>query len=140
MNVMKKTRLRKTAKEHTLGWWKKKFWTVFSLYVRKRDKFKCFTCDNRGDGKGMHAGHFIPRASGGLSLYFDERNVNAQCYRCNINLGGNGAEYYKRMVEHYGQEVVDEIFVLRDTGYRKYTIESYQGLIEEYKEKIDELE
>lgn len=131
--------IRKEAKKHTLGWWKKQFWTVFSLYIRTRDEFKCFTCDNKGDGKGMHAGHFIPRASGGLALYFHEQNVHAQCYRCNMNLGGNGAEYYKRMVAKYGQELVDELFRLRDTGYKKYSIEEYESLIEIYKQKTKEL-
>ena len=87
----------------------------------------------------MHAGHFIPRAAGGLSLYFHEQNVHAQCYRCNINLGGNGSEYYRRMVERFGQEVVDELFQLKYTGYKKYTIEDYQQLREDYKIKTEEL-
>ncbi len=136
---MRRTGIRKEAKKHTMGWWKKEFWKVFSLYIRTRDGFKCFTCDNRGEGKGMHGGHFIPRASGGLSLFFHEQNVHAQCYRCNMNLGGNGAEYYKRMVEKYGQDAVDDLFILRDTGYKKYDIVDYQGLIEEYKIKLEEL-
>jgi len=137
---MKRSGIRKEAKEHTMGWWKKKFWTEFSKYIRKRDDYRCFTCDNKGDGKGMHAGHFIPRACGGLSLYFHENNVHAQCYRCNINLGGNGAEYYRRMVDVYGREFVEELFRLRDTGFKKFSIEEYQELIEEYKLKTEELE
>jgi hypothetical protein len=136
---MKRSGIRKTAKAKTMGWWKKEFWTVFSLFIRTRDNFQCFTCDNRADGKGMHAGHFIPRASGGLSLYFHEQNVHAQCYRCNMNLGGNGAEYYKRMVTKYGQELVDELFYLRDNGFKKFSIPEYQELIEVYKKKISEL-
>lgn len=137
---MKRTRLRKTAKKDTLGYWKIQFWKVFSLYIRTRDNFQCFTCDNNGHGKGMHAGHFIPRASGGLSLFFDERNVHAQCYRCNINLGGNGAEYYRRMVDKFGQDLVDELFELKNKGFKQYSIPEYQQLIGVYKEKIKELE
>lgn len=136
---MKRTPLRKTAKTHTLGWWKKKFWTTFSLYIRTRDKFRCFTCDKKGDGKGLHAGHMIPRASGGLSLYFHEKNVHAQCYHCNINLGGNGAVYASRFIKKYGQEAFDEIMRLKNQGYRKISILEYQNLIEEYKQKIDEI-
>jgi len=137
---MRKTPLRKTAKTHTIGWWKKKFWTTFSLYIRTRDHFTCFTCGKRGDGKGLHAGHMIPRAAGGLSLYFHEQNVHAQCYHCNINLGGNGAIYSVKFIAKYGQETFDEILQLKYTGYRKYTIPEYQSLIEEYKEKLDAIQ
>ena len=130
----------KETKPHTLGWWKKKFWTTFSLYIRTRDDFKCFTCDNDGLGKGMQAGHFIPRAAGGLSLFFHEQNVHAQCYRCNINLGGNGSEYYRRMVKKYGEELVDELFEIKNKGYRKYTIPEYELLIDVYKQKLEDLD
>jgi len=136
---MKRTKLRKEAKKHTMGWWKKKFWTTFSLYIRTRDDFTCFTCGKKGEGKGLHAGHMIPRACGGLSLYFHEENVHAQCYYCNINLGGNGAIYATKFIEKYGQETFDEIIRLKDQGYRKYSIEEYQELIEIYKIRIEEL-
>ena len=136
---MRRTRIRKTAKTHTMGWYKKKFWTTFSLYIRTRDDFTCFTCGKKGEGKGLHAGHMIPRASGGLSLYFHEKNVHAQCYYCNINLGGNGAIYATKFIEKYGQEEFDEILRLQHQGFKKYSIEEYQELIEIYKIKIEEL-
>lgn len=60
----------------------------------------------------MHAGHFLNKSLG-LALYFEENNIHAQCYNCNINLGGNGAEYYRRMVLKYGQDEVDRIFSLK---------------------------
>lgn len=136
---MKRTPFRKTPKKDTLSYWKKKLWTTFSLYIRTRDNFTCFTCDKKGDGKGLHAGHMIPRASGGLSLYFHEGNVNAQCYHCNINLGGNGAIYSSRFIKRFGQEAFDEIERLKYQGYKKYTIPEYQELIEVYKQKTKDL-
>jgi len=81
----------------------------------------------------------VPRASGGMSLYFHEQNVHCQCYRCNINLGGNGAVYAKNFVDKYGQEAFDEIMRLKDQGYKKYTIQDYKDLTEEYKKKVDGL-
>tara|TARA_Y100000310_G_C20349690_1_gene653736 strand:+ start:333 stop:596 length:264 start_codon:yes stop_codon:yes gene_type:complete len=78
----------------------------------------------------------IPRASGGLTLYFNEKNVNAQCYHCNINLGGNGAMYAKLFITKYGQAEFDEMIRLKHQGYKKYSIEEYKMLIEEYKDKI----
>lgn len=146
---MKRTRLkrktafkkkRKTQADWTLNDWKKEFWKHFSKFIRTRDDFTCFTCGKTGNGKGMHAGHFIPKAAGGLSLYFHEKNVHAQCYYCNINLGGNGAEYYRRMVDKYSKKKVEELFKLRDQGILKYTIEDYKKLIQKYKKKLKKLE
>lgn len=137
---MRRSRLRKTAQKGTIGWWKKKLWTIFSKYIRARDGYKCITCGKKGKGGQIHAGHFIPRASGGMSLYFHEDNVNAQCYRCNINLGGNGGVYYIELVAKRGQEVVDNIFFLKDQGYLKLGVEDYERMIEEYKIKLKELD
>lgn len=136
---MKSTALRKEAKAHTMGWWKKEAWKVFSRYIRTRDKFKCFTCDLQMTLSTSQAGHMIPRASGGLSLYFHEQNVHCQCYRCNINLGGNGAEYARRYISKYGQDSFNTLINLRDTGYAKFGIPDYQEMIEDYTIKLDKL-
>ncbi len=98
---------------------KKKAWTWFSRYIRLRDSdeyqmCKCATCDHRGHYKTMQAGHFIASAQGNATRYLED-NVHAQCYRCNMNLGGNGAEYYPFMVERYGVARVDELRRLSNT-------------------------
>lgn len=103
---------------------KKKLWTEFSLYIRTRDKFICFTCGKKGEGSGIHAGHFISKAAGGLALYFNEDNCHAQCYHCNINLGGNQWEYGQRL----GVEKVNELFQLKNEVW-KWSIEDYQAKI-----------
>jgi len=64
-------------KKKSISSLKKKLWKVFADYIKKRDKYTCFTCGRKGEGSGMHAGHFIPKASGGLALYFNEDNVLA---------------------------------------------------------------
>lgn len=101
-------------KKMTTAKWKRKLWPHFSKFIRNRDKYVCFTCGRKGEGAGMHAGHFIHRSVGGLGLYFEETNVHAQCYHCNINLGSNGAVYYMKMVKKYGQEHVDDLFRRKD--------------------------
>lgn len=136
---MKKTPLRKSAKSKTAGWYKKEFWTIFSRFIRLRDKGICFTCGLEKPWKTMQAGHMIPRASGGLSLYFDELNVHCQCYRCNINLGGNGAVYAKKFIEKYGQEEFDRILWDKDNGFKKFSIDEYKELTEEYTKRVDKL-
>lgn len=71
----------------------------------------CFTCGKQNlEGSNRQLGHFIPKASCGAFLKYDLRNLRIQCMHCNINLGGNGAEYYRRMVAEIGQEEVDKIF------------------------------
>jgi len=76
---------------------KKDLWKVFSEYVRKRDKGICFTCGSRAWGRNYHAGHFIPKSTGGLALYFHEDNVHGQCAKCNLFLQGNQYEYGLRL-------------------------------------------
>ena len=93
---------------------KKKAWKVFSFYIRHRDRGRCFTCGLQKDPREMQAGHFINAAVCGLPLYFSEINVNCQCYRCNINLGGYGAEYAKRLEQKYGKEAIEELYRQRD--------------------------
>lgn len=113
--------------------WKKEFWKTFAQYIKKRDNYICFSCGRKGEGSGMHAGHFIPKSVGGLTLYFNEDNVHAQCYNCNINLGGNQYEYGKRL----GDEKVEELKRLK-MNIRKISNQEYSDLIEEYKQKINE--
>lgn len=126
-------------KKPTTAKLKKKFWVIFSKYIRTRDNYTCVTCGRKGEGQAIHAGHFIPRSIGGLSLYFHEQNVHAQCYRCNIHLSGNWPAYRKFILKKYGEEVEKELMELKDKGFRQITSEEYLTLIEEYKKKTDEI-
>ncbi len=135
---MKRTLLRKKAKAKTAAWWKHKLWEVFSLYIRTRDNFTCFTCGRIGTGSAIHAGHFIPASVGGLSLYFDERNVHAQCYHCNVNLGGFGARYAEVMRESYGEKIVQELWKIKNQGMVQISIPEYQEKISYYQSKLKE--
>lgn len=61
-------------------------------------------------GSGLHAGHFIPSSTCGIRLRYDLRNIRPQCFFCNIHLGGNGSEFYRKLVQEVGQEAVDTLF------------------------------
>lgn len=95
---------------------KEKLWELCKQITRKtyqRDDgtWRCYTCDRVIDSPAKaQTGHFIPSGTGGAYLRYDLRNLRVQDYYCNINLGGNGAEYYKRMVAEVGQEAVDKLF------------------------------
>lgn len=135
---MKRTALRKKSKAK-ISTLKRKLWSEVSEYIRKRDKFTCFTCGRKGEGSAMHAGHFIPDAVCGILLRYDEFNINAQCFHCNINLGGWGERYAERMEQKYGREFVDELRKKIHT-LTKWTEQDYEEKIEYYKQKIKDLQ
>jgi len=112
---------------------KKKLWKLFSKYIRERDRYTCVTCGREATGSGMHAGHFITGATCTAKLYFDETNVHAQCYHCNINLSGNWVNYEAFMISEYGQEHVDNLKLRRtlEMGH-KVEREWYLDKIEHY--------
>lgn len=125
-----KIKIKKVTKT-PIGLLKRKLWTLFSLYIRQRDKNTCFTCGRIGEGSGIHAGHFISKAIGGIDLYFDEENVHAQCYNCNINLGGNQYEYSLRLGEKS-----KELYQRKNKDFKKWTEEDYKKKIDYYKSLV----
>ena len=129
-------KLEKVKKIKTTGAYDKELWVWFSKYIRTRDAGICFTCGKNSEGKGYHAGHFIPVGTAtGHALKYDERNVHGQCYHCNINLGGNGAVYYQKMIDRCGQKVVDELFEMKAHPV-KWTSGDFIQKIIYYKNKV----
>lgn len=109
---------------------KKRAWKWCSKYIRLRDALeychsigldprayrvedlpiKCCTCGRVRSFRQIDAGHFISRGSGGSSgVYFDERNIHAQCKNCNSFHQGRALDYLDFMKEKYGQETIDEL-------------------------------
>lgn len=63
-------------------------WTIFSIYIRKRDFVKyggrCISCPTiLTDWKLGDAGHYVSVSRGNFETLFDEKNVHLQCKRCN---------------------------------------------------------
>lgn len=121
------------TKPKTVSKLKKELDAVFSKYIRQRDKGQCFTCPKKDDPKRMQCGHFVPRQY--LSVRYDERNCNCQCYACNMLYGGQGATYAIRLAQKYGQEVVEELEAQRwvsvklDPSWYEEKIHHYKSLI-----------
>lgn len=80
----------------------------------------------------MHAGHFISKAIGGNELYFHEENVHAQCYNCNINLGGNQYIYGKLL-----GKTADKLYKIKNGIMAKWTPQVYLEKIKLYEEKLE---
>jgi len=97
---------------------RQELWELCRKIVRLKYGNTCYTCDRKGlEGTNWHTGHFIPASTCGLALKYNIRNLRPQCYHCNINLGGNGAEFYRRMVKEVGQVEVDEMFRIKNQVY-----------------------
>lgn len=123
---------------------KDKAWTIFSVYIRLRDRATCFTCDKRiwdediGEFtiKGFNAGHYIHNV-----LDFDEMNINCQCIRCNHHLSGNLGEYSLRLIEKYGLEAVNQLRLRGKNALRGEILstEEYQTIIDKYTKLISDM-
>jgi hypothetical protein len=105
-----------------------KAWNTFSLWIRRRDKFTCYTCNN--NTRQMQAGHFWHGV-----LDFDEENIHCQCSKCNNYLHGNLSVYSARLLSEMG---VDGFKALEQRHYmamkgEKRDIQDYQNIIDKYK-------
>jgi 5-methylcytosine-specific restriction endonuclease McrA len=126
----------KKKKQPTPKQLKTKLWELCKRACREQYGNTCYTCGKTGlEGSGWHTGHFIPSSTCGASLRYDLRNLRPQCYNCNINAGGQGAIFYKRMVEREGQAYVDKIFQDKQKTV-KCDILFLQGLIREYEDLL----
>ena len=116
----------------TISQLKKKLWELVKTACREKYGNVCFTCGRTGlEGSNWHTGHFIPSSTCGAILRYDLRNLRPQCYFCNIHAGGNGAEFYKRLVQKEGQDYVDKLFIDKNKTI-KADILFYSKLIEDY--------
>ncbi len=129
---------------------KQKAWQACSKYIRLRDSIEycrvnnlpldsswaqCCTCGAVKQWKYMDAGHFISRGLGGGSgVYFDERNINIQCKRCNAWDPEMLIRYLSFMEGKYGRDVIDQLHVLDKVGHQgePVAVEAmYQEMFEE---------
>jgi len=134
--MYKKIKYIETKKEkHTsIAKLKKHLWGVFSKYIRQRDKGICISCGKVDEWKNTDAGHYIPKTAG-LSLYFDEKNVNCQCTYCNRWMHGNLSKYAIALRRKYGENILEELDQKRKEKI-VYDELQYRKLIEEYKMKL----
>jgi hypothetical protein len=121
---------KKEAKPPSIRELKKKLWTIFSKYIRKRDGYVCYTCNNPGN----NAGHYVPQSKGN-ALRYDERNVHCQCSGCNMYKRGNLAPYALRLEKEYGPGILQEFDKIKNTIY-KPTHHELLKKIEHYKDEL----
>jgi len=119
-------------RKKTLKSLKRELWELCKQLTRKNYGNRCYTCPKGNlETSNWHTGHFIPSSTCGLALRYSLENLRPQCYNCNINLGGNGAEFYRCMVIQIGKEAVEKIFQEKNK-ITKWSLTDYQNKIDEY--------
>ena len=127
---MKRTKLRKKSKQK-ISVLQRKLWEECKRIIRRDYGNTCFTCGAYPlSGANWHTGHLWPKASLGAYLKYDLRVLRPQCYHCNINLGGNGAVYYKKMLDEFGAEYMSQLEMSKQVSVKAY--EHYEKLLTDY--------
>jgi hypothetical protein len=113
-------------------------WEIIKQIVRLKYPPICYTC-GRGNlsGANWQTGHMWPKASLGAFLKYDLRILRPQDYYCNINLGGNGAVFYSKMLKEIGQEAMEQLEKDRQVSVKAY--DHYVQLTEEYTKILNSL-
>lgn len=128
---MKRSTLKKKSKQ-PISLIQRKLWEECKRIIRARHGNVCYTCDRANlSGSNQHTGHMWPKAALGAWLKYDLRVLRIQCYNCNINLGGNGAEFYVRMLKEIGPDAMSKLQLERNISVKAY--DHYLKLLEEYK-------
>jgi len=126
------------AKKKTLKYWKTKIDKPFHEFIRRRDAdndsgyCNCISCNKPVHFTETDAGHFIGRQH--MSTRYDERNVSAQCRKCNRFEYGRQFEYSLNL----GVELSEEL-LQKSRGILKLSDPEYLDLFNEYTEKLNQL-
>ena len=126
----------KTKSDHV-----KELDTIFSKYIRLRDRLKpCICCGEplgmNASGGNYDAGHYVSRSH--MATRWDEANVHAQRKHCNRYLGGNPIGFEEGIIQRLGEPEVVRLKALRHTTVN-YSIPAIQELIVYYKLRCKEM-
>lgn len=120
---------------------KRKLDDIFSIFIRLRDSdnkgyCKCISCSKMAYYKEMDCGHFVNRSH--MNTRYDEQNCNAQCRSCNRFDEGNNIGYAKGLVKKYGSQIIDILYIKKNTANQLKSSE-YQILIDYYSKEVSKL-
>ena len=112
---------------------KAKLWGLLAPAVKAAYPPRCYTCGRAPlTGTNHHAGHMFAKGRSHALSAFDPRNLRPQDWYCNINLGGNGAEFARRYIAMHGQAEFDEVARMSEI-HHKWTAPEVQELIDRIK-------
>jgi len=83
--------------------------TLRLTYTDDKGQVKCFTCNNSGHwkGGGITCGHYLSRSN--MALRYSFVANKPQCEHCNFTLNGNRKIFRDRLIQKYGERIVDYI-------------------------------
>ncbi len=125
---------------------KKRLDTVFSKFIRLRDRFKiithhdlgfCSTCHKVIKIKGNHAGHFMIRDR--MNTRWDEQNSHLQCIEDNSFKAGKQYEMGKYIDKKYGEGTADKLLI-KSKIPKKYQNFEIEAMIKFYRRRVKEME
>ena len=124
---IKRSPLRRVSKK-TPAKIKKLLWPLLSRMVKERDGNKCVSCGATGlSGKNWHAGHLFS-AGGHSATRWDPLNLASQCFRCNISLRGNAAEFSAWFIRTHGLALFSKL-AAASKPTKKWTIPELLELV-----------
>lgn len=127
---MRKTKIRKKSKQK-ISTIQNKIWEHLKRIVRKKYPNVCYTCGQTGlGGSNQQTGHLWAKASLGAYLKYDLRVLRIQCYNCNINRGGMGADFYAKMLKEIGPLRMAKLEADRQVTVK--AMDHYLKILEEY--------
>lgn len=129
---MKRGKLNKVSKQ-PISKIQKQLWQEcrrVALILYKND---CYTCPAKNlQGSNCQLGHVpYPKSVLGANLKYDMRVLRWQCMRCNIHMGGMGAEAYKKMLREEGKAYMNKLEKDRQVIVKAY--DCYIDLLSYYK-------
>lgn len=88
----------------------KKIWLLLKEKTIEKYGNRCYTCGASNlEGANCQLGHMWAKASLSAHLKYDPRVLRIQCFRCNINFGGQGAIFYANMLKEIGAKKMKEL-------------------------------
>lgn len=103
---------------------------IYSWYLKESRAIdgtaSCITCDRKFNAYDMDCGHYISRRF--MSLRYDERNTHLQCVNCNRFQQGNIDVYTIKMVQMYGDNILEELNKIRNSSIKITNIELEEKL------------
>lgn len=89
--------------------------TLFSWYIRTRDKWRCKRCKTKypEGARSLHNSHFWGRKS--EATRFEPLNCDALCFGCHSYFESNPGEYQEWKKEQLGEEQYKKLMVQAHT-------------------------
>lgn len=129
--TMKTTKLAKKSKL-SISKIQRQIWEECKRIIRRDYGNTCYTCGKGGlEGSNWHTGHLWAKASLGAYLKYSLDVLRPQCYFCNINCGGQGAIFYKKMLDEKGKKFMEQLE--KDKQVTVKAIDHYIEILAKYK-------